>query len=261
MQENPGKDNLLLMKHVFLSPHMDDAVLSAGDLIIKLQNEGKKVLVVTVFTEFGRRPLSFDSRKYLYFSGFLSLSKFSRQRKREDNMAMKELGIDYIRLGFIDGGFRMRNRVDFLNGILANVGFGSKFIYPYHTKRSLYSGKISRHDKALPNKIKYKLKEAVNKSDILYAPLGVGNSADHLIVKQIASTFGNKKYFWVDAPYIMEKEGFEHLKKLEKKYRKAFTVDRNSLKSEAIKSYKSQLRFIYDSETKLVKEAYYEKNA
>ncbi|MHA1303522.1 MAG: PIG-L deacetylase family protein [Candidatus Heimdallarchaeaceae archaeon] len=39
------------MDHIFLSPHLDDAVASCGGLIAKLVEQGNKVIVATFFTK------------------------------------------------------------------------------------------------------------------------------------------------------------------------------------------------------------------
>ena len=38
------------MKHVFISPHIDDAMLSMGGLIIKLMSENRTVDILYIFT-------------------------------------------------------------------------------------------------------------------------------------------------------------------------------------------------------------------
>ena len=244
------------MKHVFVSPHMDDAVLSAGDYILELKRKGQKVFVVTVFTEFGKEPISLRNRKYLYNSGFLNLRRFSNQRKEEDKEAMKKLGVEYFHLGIIDGTFRKREDASLLANALAYLGIGKKFIYP--TRKALFSGKISPLDKPLLQKIYLKLKERTNKSGILYCPLGIGNHADHLIIREVVSCFPNQKYYWLDQPYISWKGRQKQLELLQNKFRKSFVVEKNPQKKEVVKCYSSQVNGLFPDGIKFKKEAFYE---
>lgn len=64
---------------IFISPHLDDAILSCGGLIAKFSKEKKKILIVTVFTE-----------------------GINKKRKNEDNEVCKALNVDYIHLGLTD---------------------------------------------------------------------------------------------------------------------------------------------------------------
>jgi LmbE family N-acetylglucosaminyl deacetylase len=78
---------------VVLSPHLDDAVLSLGQHIIKWKNEGKKIRIVTVFTKFGGgKNLPEYSKDYLIKSGFNSTKKFEKTRILENVKAMEKLG-------------------------------------------------------------------------------------------------------------------------------------------------------------------------
>lgn len=65
---------------LFISPHLDDAILSAGGLINYLKNR-KKIKTVTVFTEG---------------------DKLFLKRRIEDINVCHYLGIEYLHLGFMD---------------------------------------------------------------------------------------------------------------------------------------------------------------
>lgn len=81
------------MRHVFISPHLDDAVLSAGDLIAGLLKDGEKVRIITVFTDFGAGPMHLNARRYVFESGALTVHSFKRLRLIEDRRAMEKLGV------------------------------------------------------------------------------------------------------------------------------------------------------------------------
>jgi len=215
------------MRHVFISPHLDDAVLSAGDFLLKLKKENKKVLIVTVFTKFGKEPISKDSKKYLKYSDFLSLEKFSQARKFEDFQAMKKLEVKFIHLDFVDGGFRKNN---------------GKVIYPNHDKSCLFSGKISNVDENLITKLRKRLSQIIKSDDVLYGPKGIGKHVDHLIVRKVLASFENKQFLWMDQPYV---------KGIKKKPSKE--------KLEVIDCYKSQVKCLFKGRVRLKQEKIFKK--
>src|SRR4030042_3888140 len=157
------------MRPVFISPHLDDAILSAGNLLLDLVSQKEEVLIVTVFTNFGQGPISHESRKYILGSGFLTLKAFEKARIEEDKKAMVKLGVKYWHLPFIDAGFRLREKVSRWDNFLSFIGVGKRFYYPFHNRSSLFSGKIFlEEEKDLIKNIEKKVKEIVKKDDILY---------------------------------------------------------------------------------------------
>lgn len=66
--------------YYFISPHLDDAILSAGGLIYDLKDKGK-VKIITVFTNGDELLL---------------------KRKIEDKNVCRYLGVGYLHLGFTD---------------------------------------------------------------------------------------------------------------------------------------------------------------
>jgi len=78
-------DNLNNKKiYYFISPHLDDAILSAGTLIYELKNRGM-VKIITIFTK--------GDKSFL-------------KRKIEDKNVCRFLKIDYLHLDFIDALWR-----------------------------------------------------------------------------------------------------------------------------------------------------------
>lgn len=236
------------MRYVFISPHMDDVVCSAGDYILGLKKKKEKVFIITVFTEFGKGPLSRASQEYINSCNIPHLNKFSRERKNEDLRAMEKLGVKYCHLGFIDAAFRLKKN-----------SFGSEFIYPFYNSHCLFSGKVALADKALLSKIWKKLKKLIRRGDILYGPLAIGNHVDHLIIRKLLLRFVNKKYFWVDQPYINEKKGIEQLRSLKGRYKKAFTVKKTFPKKEILSCYSSQIKYFFPKGIKLQREVFFTK--
>lgn len=197
---------------LIVSPHMDDAVLSLGEHIIGWKSEGKKILVVTVFTKFIEKNIPDYSRNYMEKSGFYDVIDFENARKEEDINAMWSMGVDYKHWNFVDAGFR---------GI-------------YKTREKLLSGKIK--DKDLINKIRMKILEI--ETDKIYLPYGVGGNVDHLIVKEAGKIFKNISYF-MESPYLWQKLNFVRF------LLKIKNIKKPSIKKEKIlKEYKSQFELL-----------------
>ena len=83
------------MSICFISPHLDDVVLSCSNKIIQLQNQGFEVIIITIFTG--------------YVKG-TSLNIFTDMatRKSEDIKAMEILGLKYYHLNFYDNIFEKK---------------------------------------------------------------------------------------------------------------------------------------------------------
>lgn len=229
------------MRHVFLSPHMDDAVLSAGSLILTLIKEKKHVVIVTVFSNFGKRPISFPAQKYIFRSGCIRLSTFSEKRKGEDQKAMDLLGIPCKYLMYVDGGFRKNPQ--------------GKLLYP--TFNELFSGTISFYDKKLLKKLEKDILACVRKPDIIYAPLAVGNHADHILVNRIAKTLPNITYYWLDQPYGWEKRIPLHVAG----YNEVFRLSHKKEKKKILSCYPSQIKLLYPKGIPFIDEVFFERKS
>lgn len=92
----------------FISPHLDDVVLSAGSLIHHLSGVSK-VVVATVFTETDPNLIS---TKWTKKCGFKNPEELVKTRKQEDVEALKYLGVDIRNihhLGYTDVECRTDN--------------------------------------------------------------------------------------------------------------------------------------------------------
>ncbi|MBN1655352.1 MAG: PIG-L family deacetylase [Deltaproteobacteria bacterium] len=145
------------LKHVaeivFLSPHLDDAVLGAGALIARQVAEGKKVAVWTVFT--GTPP---GARPRARFRVFCSYD----ERFQEDERALSLLGAGYRWLGF---GERIWSEPPVSNSMQL-----------FRTPKSAAS---FENLAAIAETIEKLLD---HQGVTIYAPLGVGNHYDHVEV-------------------------------------------------------------------------------
>ncbi|HJX34509.1 MAG TPA: PIG-L family deacetylase [Desulfatiglandales bacterium] len=168
-------------RHVYISPHNDDVVMSCGGRIAKQLKRGESVLVVTVFAgdmEQGKKP------RGMIFDHINDI----KGRKAEDEKAMQRLGADYLWLNYIDSIFRHR---------IAFLRFG---LYPWTSINEKGQYKFIMED------ILRICEKAENME--LYLPLGAGQHEDHHILFQVGREIMHrltkhiKINFYEDVPYI-----------------------------------------------------------
>jgi LmbE family N-acetylglucosaminyl deacetylase len=156
------------MKYVFISPHIDDAILSLGGLIIQLKNEQRDVDIEYVFTISNwTNPESICQKDYGNDPGVIS-----RIRKEEERLIGNELQYGYR---FMD--------------------------YP---DLPLRKGMDSKEEEGIFASIKDMLSQMMNMEDCYFFPLGLGHP-DHELIRDIGIELIKKKYnvlFYEDMPYL-----------------------------------------------------------
>jgi len=144
------------MQHIFLAPHLDDAVASCGGTIAKLVYERENVLVITVYT---RQPdlksLSKKFHKYAIYD----------QRKKEDQKALDKLSADYKWLDIEERAYRTPLIKKPTDVFKINLSEG--------LKQFLNISEIQVELEKIFEK---------NPKSKIYAPLGIGNHFDHVEV-------------------------------------------------------------------------------
>ncbi len=184
------------MNHVYLSPHLDDAVLSCGGAIHHHTAAGEPVLVITIFAgEYtGDRPSPFARVQHGYWGDPLRPMTL---RTAEDTAALASLGAEGRHLDYLDAIYR--------------TGPDGEWLYP--SEETLW-GEICPSDplaqdgtQALAGHLT-RLMPAKDGS-LVYAPLGVGRHVDHQVVHVAARSLldlGYRLSFYEDYPYA-EKRG------------------------------------------------------
>jgi len=141
------------MHHIFLSPHLDDAVFSCGGTIASLINNKDKVTVITINTA---SPLKVELPK--------KLQKFANYDERllEDHNALNFLKTDFFYWGYTERAFA-KPEITSLKDIFSTP------------KEGLEGFKnIERIKNDIDNLFKK------NENLHIYVPLGIGNHYDHL---------------------------------------------------------------------------------
>jgi LmbE family N-acetylglucosaminyl deacetylase len=231
----------------FISPHLDDAVFSAGDLMAHLSQK-TNVQVINVFTAGDTKHQTISAKMFLRQCGIKNAELLFKIRKLEDSSALAKINITSKNLDFKDALWRSRQTpIRFLPEL-------SSF-YPTY-KFHIIKGKISPHD-PIRSDLKNRLKRIIPKNAVVFVPIGIGNHVDHLIVRNVCTELFKNIIFWSDFPYNQHhrpNKNFIELFKLKK------TVFKTEIKKkrEMILSYVTQVQAIFgNSVNDLPREVYY----
>jgi len=174
-----------LYDRIYLSPHLDDAVLSCGGQIAHATAAGERVLVVTLFAgdEPSVLPSVFASRLHEHFD--LPAGAVMASRRREDIEACRSLGAVSAHWPFHESIYR-RDRT------------GRAL---YASFRSLF-GRLETGEETLIRALGDRLAELAPGASVV-APLGVGLHVDHQLVRAAAEAcFGTGIAYYEDYPYV-----------------------------------------------------------
>lgn len=168
---------------IFLSPHLDDAVISCGGLICALGSECD----VEVWTLFASAPWAgpySEVARWLHsVSGGSTGIRLAWRRRREDRAATRKVGAGLRHWKWKDAAYR--------------TGSNGGFLY-----KDVLSPTWNPLDEKLIQEISARLRSELRDTDILVVPLGVGNHVDHLIVRRAAETaLHSRIIYYPDLPY------------------------------------------------------------
>jgi LmbE family N-acetylglucosaminyl deacetylase len=179
---------------MFVSPHLDDAVLSCGALLTQLARTNS-VTVLTVFSS-ARPPAKWapSARNELRSHGATDAMKYFEDRRAEDIAALQAVGASWIHLGFTDAPFR---RV----GETAGKDTGRAAYPSFHF--NIARGWVAPSDATLATKVGAMVRDAVSANGVttVFAPLGVGRHVDHLITRNAVAAPGIDAVYYSDFPY------------------------------------------------------------
>jgi LmbE family N-acetylglucosaminyl deacetylase len=211
------------MRWIYLSPHLDDAVLSAGGLIYDQTRSG---IPVEIWTFMCGVP---DAAEFSPFAqllhaqwGFSSAEETVRARRAEDREAARIVGATV-------------EHFDFLDCIYRRDADGN---WPYH-QISLPPQPL---DFDLPRRIADVISPRLTREDVLVCQLSVGSHVDHVLVRHAAELLKRPLIYDIDIPYLLYKPE-ELAPKSAGMREKVHAVTEAGLTSwqEAVLAYKSQL--------------------
>lgn len=178
--------------HLYLSPHLDDAVLSCGGQIFQQTTAGESVLVVTVTTgdpppDGPLAPIAQElhDRWNAGLAQAVERSAIVEQRRAEDAAACAVVGADYLHWPVLDCIYR----TDPVTGRFLYVDTHGLFGAVDPVEGPLIDT-LKAHMRALPP------------AGQIYIPLGVGNHVDHQLTRQAADRAFSDGLYYEEYPYV-----------------------------------------------------------
>jgi len=176
------------MKHIYLSPHLDDAVLSCGGVIHRQVVGGDSVLVLTVLT--GEAAATVSDFALLQHTYWGNPRRPMTLRRAEDVAALTVLGAEWYHLGYLDAVYRLGDGewlyAD-LEALFGAVKPGDPMALAQAALVAQLAGFVAAPEPAT-----------------VYAPLAVGGHVDHRIVHGAARRLAERGYrvaFYEEYPY------------------------------------------------------------
>ena len=186
---------------LFLSAHLDDAVLSCGALVQALAKRCSTT-VVTAFTAAGPRPHTLAARKFLRACAANDAGTLFQARRAEDRDVLDALGVEHVHLGLTDALFRRRNSRTALARQLGRLVPELAHRYPTY-RFDIARGRVSRVDRSLTAILTAEVRKQLTRTraEILFCPVGVGRHVDHIITRTIGEHFADRVVYYSDFPY------------------------------------------------------------
>jgi LmbE family N-acetylglucosaminyl deacetylase len=184
---------------IVLSPHLDDAALSCGALMMHAVQH-TSVTAVTLFTESGGPPYTLSARRYLHQMGSRSAQALYQQRRTEDQAALSPFGVKCVHAGLTDALFR-RHPCPGTWPLRARLLPELAHIYPTY-RLHIIAGQIAAADAGTLRDVCDVIQRLVSSGpSVLLAPLGVGGHVDHVLVRSAAEGSGSPVVYYSDVPY------------------------------------------------------------
>jgi LmbE family N-acetylglucosaminyl deacetylase len=178
--------------HIYISPHLDDAVLSCGGRILQQAQSGHRVLVVTVFAGVSKAgsPLSpFAAELHALWNLGPDAPVM---RRKEDAEALACLGADGVYWSYLDCIYRQ--------------AAGS---FPYASEEALF-GEVHPAEEELIAELVVRVADLpLEPGGTLYAPMGIGRHVDHQVVHRAAGRVERPVTYFEDYPYAEDQQAVQ----------------------------------------------------
>ena len=173
-------------KWIYLSPHFDDAVFSAGGLILEQVQQGCQVEIWTICAAepAANQPLSGFARELheLWDAGQTPV----QERAKEDIQSCQLLGATHRHLPWLDCIYRVDPKT------------GSHYVQEEEDLYKSYSG--DEFD-ALTGLLR---SHEIPRNAQVAVPFGFGSHRDHTVVRAVAEQLYGKIWHYADYPYVMQ---------------------------------------------------------
>jgi LmbE family N-acetylglucosaminyl deacetylase len=218
------------MRWIYISPHLDDAVLSAGGLIYDQTRAGMDVEIWSMLCGFPpTEELSHFAQELHIDWGIPTAAEVITARRAEDKKAADIVGAKTVHFDFLDCIYRRGKNGDWL--------YSDIYVTPHSD------------DEDLPARMAESISARLKPTDQLVCQLGLGSHVDHVLVRRAVELIQRPILYYVDIPYL-----FKFPDEIEPKTAgmnaKTHRITDSGLQSwqEAIASYESQMSSLFDSQ-------------
>ncbi len=218
------------MRIIYLSPHLDDAVLSAGGLIHDQAVGGERVEIWTIMSGFpGSDELSAFAKKMHSEWGTSTGVQTVRVRRAEDRRAAAVLGAHVRHFGFLDCIYR--------RDVDGRPLYEEALYTPPHIC-----------DADLPAQIARAISRRLHVDDLIVCQLGIGGHVDHGLVRNAAELLGRPLLYDADLPYLLSHpDELEPMTASMGSRLEPISAAGRAASLRAIEEYRSQLSTLFDS--------------
>ena len=181
-----------LVRWIYISPHLDDAILSAGGLIYEQARIGSEIEIWTLICGFPNDENLSPIAQTLHSQwGFHSAEETVRVRREEDHRAAEIAGARAVHFDFPDCVYRRGPGGEWL--------YNDTFAPPHADEADLFA------------RITSALAERLEHGDKLVCPLAIGGHVDHVITRSVVEALvlsegerlGVQLWFYADIPYLL----------------------------------------------------------
>src|SRR6202142_1672527 len=173
------------MRYIYFSPHLDDAILSAGGLI---SDQTKAGIPVEIWTFMAGAP---DDEQLTDFAqlmhktwGTTTAKQTIQIRREEDRQAALRVGAKAVHFDFLDCIYRRGKKGEAL--------YGPEVLITPHTE-----------DSDLPAQIAQTMVAWLRPDDVVVSQLAIGGHVDHILVRKAAEMLKRQLVFDMDIPYLL----------------------------------------------------------
>lgn len=216
------------MRWIYLSPHLDDAVLSAGGWIYDQTRAGNSVEIWTLMC--GVPPtleLSPFAQVLHYQWEMTTAEEVVRGRRQEDVKAASLLGATPQHFDFLDCIYRQGKNGEWL--------YGDIFVNPHPDEAEL------------PARLAATISARLKPDDGLLCQFGIGKHVDHVITRLAAELLGRPLRYVADIPYLFNspEQLLPHTAGMKETVERVSEAGLRSWQG-AIEAYASQISSLFD---------------
>jgi LmbE family N-acetylglucosaminyl deacetylase len=229
------------MRWIYISPHLDDAALSAGGFLYEQARAGNPVEIWTIVCGFPPPGALTPFAQVLHHVwGTGTAEETVKLRRAEDMEAARIIGAKSVHFDVPDCIYR--------RGPEGEPLYLDIYVQPHTVETQL------------PGQIAQSIAPRLQPDDQIICQLGVGGHVDHILVRQAAEKLNHPLWYAADIPYLFKQPG-ELVPFVAGMKRSLHPITEAGLRAwvEAALAYESQLSSLFESKEQVEEDirAYY----